>query len=346
MHMYKRFIENVPLRRIVVLLAAIAILVVLRSMMNIILLTFIFSLLVTKLTKFVQKYVKLPSALIVTIVFLIVVVGLFSAITKYVPQLAVQTVRSTSDVINFYSNPKNLPDDQTLGWINQLIQQSHILSSVKNGVGLIWHSITAVTTMGVTLFLSLMLSFFFSIEEKQMVQFSQSFKNSYVSWLFEDLEYFGRKFVATFGVVIEAQFFIALVNTAITTVVMIVMGLPQVAVLALMVFILSLIPVAGVIISLIPLSLVGYSVGGFTDIIYLIVTIIIVHALEAYVLNPKFMSSRTNLPIFYTFVVLLIGENFFGVWGLICGVPVFTFFLDILGVQYHHGFRRDRKLLE
>ncbi|GAY71975.1 hypothetical protein NBRC111893_121 [Lentilactobacillus kosonis] len=344
--MYKRFVENIALRRVVVLIAVIAILIALSSMMNIILLTFIFSLLIIKLTKFIQKYVKLPTGLIVTVVYLIVVAGLFSAITKYVPQLANQTIRSTSDMINFYSNPKNLPDDETLHWINEMIQQSHILSSVKNGVGLIWHSITTVTTMGVTLFMSLILSFFFTIEEKQMLQFSQSFKKSYVNWLFEDLEYFGRKFIATFGVVIEAQFFIALVNTGLTTIVMIVMGLPQLAVLSLMVFVLSLIPVAGVIISLIPLSLVGYSVGGITDVAYLIVTIIVVHALEAYVLNPKFMSSRTNLPIFYTFVVLLIGEHFFGVWGLICGVPVFTFFLDILGVQYHHGFKPNGKLLQ
>ena len=344
--MYKRFVENVPLRRVVVLLAVIAVLIALRSMMNIVLLTFIFSLLIVKLTKFIRKYIKLPSGLIVTIVYLLVVFGLYSAITKYVPQLANQAIRSTTDMIDFYSNPKNLPDDQTLHWINEMIQQSHVLSSAKNGVGIIWHSITTATSMGVTLFLSLILSYFFTIEEKQMVQFSRSFKDSYASWLFEDLEFFGKKFVSTFGVVIEAQFFIAIVNTILTTIVMAFMGLSQLAVLSIMVFILSLIPVAGVIISFVPLSLVGYSVGGLTDVIYLIVTIIVVHALEAYVLNPKFMSSRTNLPIFYTFVVLLVGEHFFGVWGLICGVPVFTFFLDILGVQYHHGFNSKGKLLQ
>ncbi len=178
-----------------------------------------------------------------------------------------------------------------------------------------------------------------------MQSFSQSFIDSKVSWLFSDLAYFGKKFVSTFGVVIEAQFFIAICNTILTTIVLVFMHLPQIPVLAVMIFILSLIPVAGVIISFIPLSLVGYSVGGITDVIYLIITIIIVHALEAYVLNPKFMSSRTNLPIFYTFVVLLIGEHFFGVWGLICGVPVFTFFLDIMGVKYHHGFDSDHKVL-
>lgn len=139
--------------------------------------------------------------------------------------------------------------------------------------------------------------------------------------------------MGSFGVVIEAQFFIAIVNTVITTIVMYFMHLPELAVLSIMIFILSLVPVAGVIISLIPLSLVAYSVGGFTDVLYIWLMILAVHTLEAYVLNPKFMSSRTNLPIFYTFVVLLVAEHFFGTWGLICGVPIFTFFLDITGVQ-------------
>jgi predicted PurR-regulated permease PerM len=255
--------------------------------------------------------------------------------TVYIPKIADQAISSTKDIVDFYSNPQNLPDDATLQWVNELIKQSNVMSQMKNGVSLIWKYITGVGTMGVTLFLSMILSFFFTIEKRSMDNFSRLFLQSDFAWFFQDLYFFGKKFVTTFGVVIEAQFFIALVNTVLTTIVMAVMHLPQLAVLALMVFILSLIPVAGVIISFVPLSLVGYSVGGFRDVIYLIITIIVVHALEAYVLNPKFMSSRTNLPIFYTFIVLLVGEHFLGIWGLICGVPIFTFFLDILGVKRH-----------
>lgn len=59
----------------------------------------------------------------------------------------------------------------------------------------------------------------------------------------------------------------------------------------------------------------------------------IIHAIEAYVLNPKFMSSKTELPIFYTFLVLLVAEHFLGTWGLIVGVPIFTFLLDVIDVK-------------
>ena len=106
--------------------------------------------------------------------------------------------------------------------------------------------------------------------------------------------------------------------------------------LALMIFILSLIPVAGVIISCIPLSLIAYTVGGIEDVIYVLIMIAIIHAIESYLLNPKLMSSKTDLPIFYVFVILMFSEKFFGVWGLVIGIPAFVFFLDLLDVKVDH----------
>ena len=99
-----------------------------------------------------------------------------------------------------------------------------------------------------------------------------------------------------------------------------------------MIFFLGLIPVAGVIMSLLPLCAIAYTIGGFMYVFYIVIVIMVVHALEAYILNPKLMSSKTDLPVFYTFIVLIFGEHFFGVWGLIVGIPIFVFLLDILDV--------------
>src|SRR5690625_1503206 len=85
-------------------------------------------------------------------------------------------------------------------------------------------------------------------------------------------------------------------------------------------------------ISLIPLSLIAFTIGGFLKVFYMFGAIIVIHAIKAYILNPKLMSSKTNLPVFYTFVVLIFSQHFFGVWGLIIGIPVFVFLLEILDV--------------
>ncbi len=77
-----------------------------------------------------------------------------------------------------------------------------------------------------------------------------------------------------------------------------------------MIFILSLVPVAGVIISLHSAKFHRlFPRCGLNDVIYILALITIVHLFESYVLNPKFMSSKTELPIFYTFVILLVSER-------------------------------------
>lgn len=329
---WHRFIDNVPLRRFAVLALLIWVLYLVRGMLSAILLTFIFTYIVVHWVRFVQRWIpRLPSLLVVLATYVVLIAAVYFAVTKYLPLLITQIVKMVNSVLKFYQSQDG---SWLIKQLNHYISAKTVTAQVKHGINLAFSTLTSLTKMAVTFFMSFILSFFYTIEFKQMYSFSRLFLTSELfSWLFEDIYYFGKKFVNTFGVVLEAQFFIALCNTALTTICLMFMHMPQILALALMVFIFSLVPVAGVIISLIPLSMVGYSVGGIRDVIYIIIMIIAIHALESYVLNPKFMSSRTELPIFYTFVVLMVSEKLFGTWGLIVGVPIFTFLLDIMGVK-------------
>lgn len=329
---WHRFIDNVPLRRFVVLALLIWVLYLVRGMLSAILLTFIFTYIVVHWVRFVQRWLpKLPSLLVVLVTYAVLIAAVYFAVTKYLPLLITQIIKMVNSVLKFYQSQDG---SWLIKQLNHYISAKTVTAQVKHGINLAFSTLTSLTKMAVTFFMSFILSFFYTIELKQMYSFSRLFLTSELfSWLFEDIYFFGKKFVNTFGVVLEAQFFIALCNTALTTICLMFMHMPQILALALMVFVFSLVPVAGVIISLIPLSMVGYSVGGIRDVIYIIIMIIAIHALESYVLNPKFMSSRTELPIFYTFVVLMVSEKLFGTWGLIVGVPIFTFLLDIMGVK-------------
>lgn len=329
---WHRFIDNVPLRRFTVLALLIWVLYLVRGMLSAILLTFIFTYIVVHWVRFVQRWLpKLPSLLVVLVTYAVLIAAVYFAVTKYLPLLITQIIRMVNSVLKFYQSQDG---SWLIKQLNHYISAKTVTAQVKHGINLAFSTLTSLTKMAVTFFMSFILSFFYTIELKQMYSFSRLFLTSELfSWLFEDIYFFGKKFVNTFGVVLEAQFFIALCNTALTTICLMFMHMPQILALALMVFVFSLVPVAGVIISLIPLSMVGYSVGGIRDVIYIIIMIIAIHALESYVLNPKFMSSRTELPIFYTFVVLMVSEKLFGTWGLIVGVPIFTFLLDIMGVK-------------
>ena len=329
---WNKFTKKQELRRLVVLLVIVLVLYEARSLMNMILLTFIFTYLIVHWVRLVQRWIpQVPVTLVVLLSYLLLILGLFYVVTDYVPMLVNQLVKMTNSLITFYQSADM---HWLMKYLNQFVSSSTLATQARHGVTLAVTTLTNFGTLLVAVVMSVILSFFYTIELRQMNEFSKTFLSSqHLSWFFKDLDFFGKKFVNTFGVVLEAQFFIALTNAALTMIALFFMKMPQIFALGLMVFILSLVPVAGVIISLVPLSMVGYSVGGIRYIVYLIIVILVIHMIESYVLNPKFMSSRTELPIFYTFVVLLVSEHLFGVWGLIVGVPIFTFLLDIVGVK-------------
>jgi predicted PurR-regulated permease PerM len=192
---------------------------------------------------------------------------------------------------------------------------------------------TNVGKLGFDVFLSLILSCIYLLEKPRIIEFTNRFEDSKISAIFTETKYFGERFARSFGKVIEAQFAIAFVNSILSVIALYFMGFPQLIGLGLMIFFFGLVPVAGVFISLLPLCTVAYTIGGMMYIVYVIIMITVLHMLEGYVLNPKLMSSKTNLPMFYTFTILIFSEHFLGIWGLIIGIPIFMFFLDILDVD-------------
>jgi len=87
------------------------------------------------------------------------------------------------------------------------------------------------------------------------------------------------------------------------------------------------------LISLIPLTAVAFITGGLIRVLAVLVLVILIHMFESYFLHPRLMANATNLPIFVTFITLIVSERIFGAWGLLVGVPLVAFFLDVFDVQ-------------
>ena len=92
MSAYEKFINNVPVRRTVVLFSVFLVLWFARSIMSDILLTFIFALLVSRLVHAVQRHVHVRPFVIVVPVYILVILGLIYAAVHYVPAIIHQTI--------------------------------------------------------------------------------------------------------------------------------------------------------------------------------------------------------------------------------------------------------------
>ncbi|MFD3445571.1 AI-2E family transporter [Microbacteriaceae bacterium 4G12] len=331
MTLLKNFFQNRTLKRLVILVLLALILFGMRSMLNLILFTFIFTFLMNQLQMFITTKFHLNRKFVVIVLYGAAVAGLVIGIYRIFPVVTVQIAQLIKLVKEFYKHP---PSDPVISYVADTIKKIEVTNYMDQGFDFLYRYITNVGKLGMEILFALMLSFFFLLEKPRIVEFTKKFKNSKISAFYYEMAYFGTRFARSFGKVIEAQFLIAIVNSVLSVIALWIMGFPQLIGLGLMIFFLGLIPVAGVIISLIPLCTIAYSIGGVTQVMWIIVMIIVLHALESYVLNPKLMSSKTDLPVFYTFIILIFSEHFLGVWGLIIGIPIFMFLLDVLGVTH------------
>nr|WGD67492.1 AI-2E family transporter [Bacillus velezensis] len=340
-----KFFQHPGVRRFSVFLVLTGVLVVFRSMINLILLTFIFTFLMDRLETVIRHvlnhFFRISQRVVITILYIALAVGatvggfvFYPIVAKQIEQLIKQIkhIAYHPDVIPFYDEISSVFGDINIG------------SYVKEGFNVLYTYLADISTFGLQVVMSLILSMFFLFEKKRLTEFMKKFQHSKLSVFYYELAYFGSKFARTFGKVLEAQFIIALVNCILTLIALAILHFPQLFGLSIMVFFLGLIPVAGVVISLIPLSIIAYTTGGAAYVIYIVLVIFVIHAIETYFLNPKLMSAKTELPIFFTFTVLIFSEHFFGIWGLIIGIPIFVFLLDILDVVNNEDKEKNRPI--
>ncbi|MEK5233773.1 AI-2E family transporter [Lysinibacillus sp. FSL K6-0232] len=328
------FFRSHGFKRFMLLLGIAVALYLMRSMINIILLTFIITYLMnqlaTKTTKSMKRYVPLNEKAVTVTLYLLLAGAIVAVIYKYLPVVTQQITQLFDLIASFNVNPD---DNEIARYLAPTFEKIELGKYLEQGVDITLKNITNIGKIIMQILISLILSLFILLEKKRIIEFTAKFKDSKVGPLYDELHYFSKVFIRSFGKVIEAQFIIAAVNCVLSVIMLYIMGFPHLIALGIMIFILGLVPVAGVIISLIPMSIIAYSIGGLMYIVYILVMVTVLHAIEAYFLNPKLMSAKTDLPIFYTFMVILFSEHFLGVWGLIIGIPLFIFLLDVLGVN-------------
>ncbi len=145
------------------------------------------------------------------------------------------------------------------------------------------------------------------------------------------------RFYRYFRKVMVGQFFISLINTSITSVVVLSLGLPHKVTLLCIVFLCGLLPVIGNLISNTILAVTALISSGVPAFIICLVLLVGIHKLE-YFLNGKIIGTIIRLPMFATVLCLLAGEATLGVFGMIIAIPFALTLRDELNAMtYNEG---------
>lgn len=198
-----------------------------------------------------------------------------------------------------------------------------VMSSV---VGTLRNLGGSLLTIGSAFLLSLLFSFLIVLDLPRLSAEVRSLRQTKLRFIYDEVSSSIFHFGKVMGQALEAQFFIALLNTVLTSIGIAILGFgEQIPFLGMIVFLCSFIPVVGVIISSFPICLVALQTAGIWLMLLSILLIVIIHMIEAYILNPKIYGHHMRLNPVVVLIILTIGGKMFQVWGLVLGVPLCTY---------------------
>jgi len=128
--------------------------------------------------------------------------------------------------------------------------------------------------------------------------------------------------------VVRGQVTIMMVNAILTLAGLLVLKVPLAFALTALVFVLSIVPIFGTILSSLPIVLLAL-LDGVPKGLAALGWILAVHALESYLLNPKIMGDAARIHPVLVVLALVIGERTAGITGALLAVPVMSVFVAI-----------------
>jgi predicted PurR-regulated permease PerM len=129
--------------------------------------------------------------------------------------------------------------------------------------------------------------------------------------------------------VVRGQLTIMIVNGTLTLIGLLVLRIPFAFALGALATILYVIPLFGTILSSIPIVLLALSAGGLPKGVAALAWILVIHALESYVFNPKIMGDASRIHPVLIVLALVLGERSGGIVGALLAVPVASVFVAI-----------------
>lgn len=205
-------------------------------------------------------------------------------------------------------------------------QEQDERQAIPDLLGRFAHGVWAATLQ---FLLAILLSFLIVLDYEAIAAELRSWRKSPVGRFFQEAASSLVEFSENVGRAFQCQLVVALLNATITCMGLFLLGISPLLLLTTIVFLFGLIPVLGVFISSVPIILIAFNDYGLNRALMALGMIVVVHLLEAYVFNPRIYAARFHLNPVIVLIILLIAHKLFGVWGMLLGIPVTHYVLNV-----------------
>lgn len=270
---------------------------------------------------------KVPAALAVLLVlvaFFGAIIGIFSAMAPTVrdqgAQLydqAQQGIRQILDWVEQRLDPQLIDADKIQQGIDQVTnfvrgQASNIASGVFSGIGVI-------ASIGTTLALTLILTFFFLKDGDRFLPWLRKYVGVKAGWHLTEVLMRSWNTLAGF---IRTQAIVSSVDAVFIGLGLLLLGVPLWPVLAVITFFGGFIPIIGAFSAGALAVIIALVSNGFWNAIFVLILVIAVQQLEGNILQPVLQSRAMGLHAAIVLLAVALGGTLFGIIGAFLAVPV------------------------
>ncbi len=213
--------------------------------------------------------------------------------------------------------------------------EEHALAVMSSLGGAIGQLVPKILLFPMQLLTALLLSFLITIDVPRLRSGLEKLSRTRFRHVYWEIKPGLVSFGLLIGRAFQAQGIIAIVNSALTWIAIHFLGIQNAAFLCFIVFLCSFVPVLGVVFSSVPIAIMALTQdgGSFTLAASSIAAILLIHFLETSVLNPRILGNMLHLHPVLVLTILAVCEHFFGVWGLLLGVPVVVYVIRFVILQ-------------
>lgn len=240
------------------------------------------------------------------------------------------------DIINWLKDINDLNSNINNIDLNDIFSQKNydVVTQNSGTISIVYEKIKNFWSFILQFVLAILISYIIILDKKHSLKFLKNVKNSNFDFFYREFKNIFWKIKKWFWLIFKAQSLIAVINTIITIAWYYIIGyfywwFHYLLSMAIIVFLCSFIPILWMWISAIPLCFIAWNIWWINAALMVLWLIILVHLIEAYILNPKIVSSYLELPISITFIVLILSEHFFWMIWFLIWMPLFYILIDL-----------------
>lgn len=262
------------------------------------------------------------AASITVVGFLALFAGVIALIVPSVvdqaPELAEKSSAGVNQVRDWLQGPPlNIRDEQLNSAVNAIVQRLQSSSDqIATGV---FSGVTTATSMLITLFLVLVLTFFFVKDGPRFLPWLHQTLGSSNGRHIEEVL---NRIWATLGGFIRTQALVSLIDAVFIGAGLVILGVPLAGVLAVITFIGGFVPMVGAFVAGALAVLVALVGNGFTTALIVLGICVAVQQLEGNVLQPVLQSRSMKLHAVLVLLAVTAGGSLYGIIGGFLAVPV------------------------